>query len=104
LQLGLFQKQVGQQIGVSEPTIHSWESNETTPPPRYVPSIIRFLGYRPFPEPNSPSDKILLARRLLGLTQKAMARRLGVDPTTLARWEREKGRPSNRFLKILSGP
>ncbi len=91
LDLGLFQRQVAEQIGVTESTILNWESNATRPPVRYIRCIIRFLGYEPFPEPISVSEKLVLERRLLGLTQKAMAKRLGVDPTTLARWERGKG-------------
>jgi transcriptional regulator with XRE-family HTH domain len=31
------------------------------------------------------------AKRFLGLSQEEMARKLGVDPSTLGKWERGKG-------------
>jgi DNA-binding XRE family transcriptional regulator len=37
-------------------------------------------------------DKIARARRWLGITQEELARQIGVDPTTLARWETGKVR------------
>jgi transcriptional regulator with XRE-family HTH domain len=103
LDLGLFQKQVAEQIEVSEATIWNWECNESSPQIHLLPQILKFLGYDPFP-PSSGSigETLVLTRRHLGLTQQAMAERLGVDPTTLARWERGKGRPSIKDLTILS--
>ncbi|MHB8834827.1 MAG: helix-turn-helix domain-containing protein [Candidatus Methylomirabilia bacterium] len=38
----------------------------------------------------SPGDRLTWIRRYFGLSQEAMARRLRVDPGTLARWERGK--------------
>lgn len=37
-----------------------------------------------------------------GLTQETMARRLGVGPGTLARWEKGKGRAGNDLAKDLT--
>ena len=64
-----------------------------------IPKVIEFLGYNPLPLPRWVPEKLLVARRLLGLTQKAMAKRLGVDPTTLAAWEQGKHRPSQKVWK-----
>jgi len=36
-------------------------------------------------------------RIALGLSQKEAARRMGVDPCTLARWERSEREPSGAF-------
>jgi DNA-binding XRE family transcriptional regulator len=46
---GLFQKEVAEQIGVDEETIYRWESSESMPQIRFIPAIIEFLGYSPFP-------------------------------------------------------
>ena len=54
LDLGLFQKQVAECIGVDEATIYHWECNETNPPNRHIPQIIRFLEYNPLPQPEQP--------------------------------------------------
>jgi len=36
----------------------------------------------------------------LGITQKVLAKTLGVDPGTLARWERDEGKPLKRYMRI----
>ena len=48
LDLGLWQKQVAEQIGVTTCTITNWELNRTEPEIRYYPPIIDFLSYVPF--------------------------------------------------------
>lgn len=98
MELGLFQKQVAEQIGVSEATIYNWESNESQPPNRYMPRIIKFLRYNPLPVPKTFPERLILTRQLLGLTQRAMAKRLGADPVTLGFWERGERRPSRNLL------
>jgi len=103
LQLGRFQRQVAEEIGVDENTIFNWERNKARHQIHYLPRIIKFLGYNPSPLPESLPNRFLGARKTFGFTQKAMAKRLEVDPTTLARWEKGKGRPSNQALCILSG-
>jgi DNA-binding XRE family transcriptional regulator len=45
LDLGLFQSDVGEQIGVDTTTVHNWERNASVPAIRYVPAIVGFLGY-----------------------------------------------------------
>jgi len=45
--------------------------------------------------------KIATSRRLLGLTQKELAYRLKINPSTLARWEKDKSQPSKKELERL---
>jgi transcriptional regulator with XRE-family HTH domain len=90
LDLGLLQRDVAAQIGVSQDTIYNWERNANSPQVHELPAVIRFLGYNPLPLARTAPDRLVRARHELGLTQKAMAGRLGIDPTTLAR--REKGK------------
>jgi len=39
-------------------------------------------------KPQSVIERFIWARKTHGLTQKEMAKRLSVDPATLARWEK----------------
>jgi transcriptional regulator with XRE-family HTH domain len=102
LDLGLLQREVAQKIGTSETSIHNWERGHTTPSLNFMPGILRFLGYTPFEkDAASLAENIKAYRRAFGLSQKALAKQLKIDPTTLARWEKEKGRPSKEFLQTL---
>jgi len=87
LDLNFLQKQVADQIGVHEQTITGWERNATVPEIRYMPAIIGFLGYDPLPPAVSLPERLAVVRRGLGLSQRKMAEKLGVDPATLAGWE-----------------
>ena len=103
LDLGLLQREVAEQIGVDGTSICNWENNRTSPSFHFVSRIVEFLGYVPdvFPT-DTLGERIVAARRLLGLTQKKLAHRLGVDPSTLGRWERGKGQPSKRLLERIT--
>ena len=78
-----------------EATIYNWESNRKSPQLRFIPRIIEFLGYVPDVAPATTlGERIITSRRLLGLSQREIANRLGIDPSMLGRWERGEGRPS----------
>src|ERR1700722_1179350 len=87
LDLKLLQKQVADQIGVHEQTITGWESNATSPEIRYMPDILNFLGYNPIPHAQTLPERLANARKALGLSQRTMAEKLGVDPATIKNWE-----------------
>jgi transcriptional regulator with XRE-family HTH domain len=101
LDLKLLQRQVAEEIGVSGATITTWERNASTPVARYIPAIIRFLGYDPLPSADSLPERLRRARRLLGLTQREMAERLGVDPCTLRDWEAGLHQPTRGSLEVI---
>ena len=61
-------------------------------------AIIRFLGYDPQPAPRNCGEQLVQRRSSLGLSQKDAAKQLGVDPGTLARWERGERQPTGAFL------
>jgi transcriptional regulator with XRE-family HTH domain len=48
LDLSLRQKDVSEKLGVAEATVWYWEKNLTSPSLRYIPKIIKFLGYEPY--------------------------------------------------------
>ena len=82
-------------------TITGWEGNATVPEIRYMPVIIRFLGYDPQPSANSFPDRLATARRTLGLSQRKMAEKLGVDPGTVQGWEAGRHQPTGKSLEII---
>ena len=89
-------------MGVDKTTIHNWERGHATPSLCFMPRIIEFLAYTPFEaEAASLGEKIKTYRRVLGLSRKALAEELKIDPTTLARWERGKGKPTEELQERL---
>ncbi len=101
LDLGLLQKEVAKIIGVTTDSVCYWENNRAEPEIRYLPKIIAFLGYAPEMEAQTPGEQIVAARKLRGMSQKELARELGVDPGTLGRWERDERRPGKKSEEIL---
>jgi transcriptional regulator with XRE-family HTH domain len=92
MDLGLFQREVAERIGCSKAALVMWEKGHSNPEIRFWPGILRFLGYDPAPQPHSTAELLLAVRRLRGWSQRRMARFLGVDPTSIRRWERSLGR------------
>jgi DNA-binding transcriptional regulator YiaG len=92
---------VGQRIGTTECCVYLWERGKATPTCPYWPKIIEFLGYCPFDPGWTPGERLTWIRRYLGLSQEVMARRLRVDPGTLARWERGEREPKGGFMAQL---
>jgi transcriptional regulator with XRE-family HTH domain len=101
LGLKLLQKDVAQQVGVDECSVFNWEANTSNPGIGYIPAIIRFLGYNPLPEPKVLAERLVCRRTALGLSQKDAAKRIGIDPGTLARWERGEREPTGGFLTLV---
>ena len=88
-------------ISVDKETVFRWESNESLPSVLLLPAIIRFLGHDPLPTPKTFSEQLRHSRRYLGLSQTATARLLGIDPTTLRKWEQGRLEPkTQRFCQL----
>ncbi len=62
-----------------------------------MPAIIGFLGFNPLPEGRTVGEQLVLRRTSLGLSQEQAAKRIGVDPGTLAKWERGEREPQGVF-------
>src|SRR5687768_14376449 len=63
-----------------------------------MPVIIAFLGYNPLPEAATLGERLVRQRTTLGMSQKNAAIEMGVDPATLARWERGEREPTGALL------
>jgi transcriptional regulator with XRE-family HTH domain len=99
LGLKMLQREVAEQIGVCEPSVFNWERNASSPEIQYMPAIIDFLGYDPLPPAKTVAEKLVRQRTSLGLSQKESAERLGVDSSTLAKWERGEREPAGAFAE-----
>ncbi len=103
LDVNLLQKDVAGILGVDTATIINWERNRCRPTLQVVPKIVRFLEYDPFPvtERQSIGEAIKAYRLMNGLSLKKLAMTLGVDPATLARWEKGQSKLSQELVKRL---
>lgn len=107
-ELGLWQREVAERVGVSPETYLSWEKHARDPEIWHWPKIIDFLGYDPHPNPvtDGVSDEIECARRRLGWSMSQAGKFLGVDPGTLTRWRSGVSVPDflgdrlDRFLEL----
>ena len=96
LDLGLFQKDVAATLGVTESAVNNWEKNRVTPYFTYLPKIIAFLGYIPAPYDKVCDNLVENMRRYRltnGFSQEKFAKLIGVDETTVAKWERGDHKP-----------
>jgi transcriptional regulator with XRE-family HTH domain len=70
-----------------------------------MPAIIRFLGYDPTASDPTVSigERLRATRRARGLSRKKVAVLLGIDESTLWKWEErgEQGRPARRVLATV---
>ena len=86
---------------MDETTVHHWEVKATEPVLRHIPKIIKFLGYNPLPPAQSLAEQIVRYRKTIGLSREQLAKRLGVDPGTLWRWEAGRREPKGKYLGIV---
>ena len=89
-------------LKVNEFTVCGWENNKKAPAVRYLPRIIEWLGYDPYPDPQTLGEQIAARRRQLGLSRKRLAKKLGMDEMTLAHIEEGASKPKGRHLTALT--
>ena len=99
--LKLTQRTVAEQIGVHETTITNWELGRTEPEFKHLPNLIKFIGYLPLATTAclTLGEKIILYRQAHGKSQEKFAWELGIDPSTLGRWEKDRGHPSPKLIE-----
>lgn len=103
LDLGLLQKEVAKEIGVTACTIQYWETNRVPPALRFRLRIAEFLGYDAYDQSTTESmhQRLRAHRERLGLSRKKLAALLGTDPSNLGGWETGKHRPTKKSLAII---
>jgi transcriptional regulator with XRE-family HTH domain len=66
-----------------------------------MPAIIQFLGYNPLPVGDGLPERLVAERKALGLSQRKMAAKLGVDPATLMGWEAGRHQPTGKSIEMI---
>ncbi len=94
LRLGLSHGKAAEQLGVSRHVLWAWTSNRKQVHPKFIPKVIAWLGYDPFPEPESFGASLRNHRMAAGLSQEALSKLLGIRASTIGEFER--GRVPNR--------
>jgi len=104
IDLGLLQRDVAHILKADAASVYNWENNRNEPSFNFIPRIIDFLGYIPTSLiPDGFGKRIAFYRRTMGFTQKELAWKLSIDPSTLAKWEQGKRRLSKETVKKLKG-
>ena len=97
MELGLYQGEVAKRIGVAESSVWNWEHG-IEPEIRFIPDIIKFLGYVPF---DSPTETIALLshyKLINGLSYERLGKQMGRDPEQLTDWLSGRKKPCRRNI------
>lgn len=108
LEKELLQKEVAEIIGVTEDCMTNWENNLSAPETRYLPAIIKFLGYIPFSANMQVfGERLQFCRLVHGLTHRQMGKQLNVDGSTVGSWENGEHMPQpakqRQVEQVISG-
>lgn len=98
---GQTQRQAAAQMGLLREVYARWEPDETVPPVGFWKRSIGFLGYYPMPPGGRTADLVLMVRRVEGLRQYALGRRLGVTTKSVRLWENGLAEPDPGQRKRL---
>jgi transcriptional regulator with XRE-family HTH domain len=100
---GQTQRQAAADMGVLREVYDRWERDETEPPVGFWKRIIAFLGCYPMPQNSGrTADLVLMARRVQGLSQFALGKKLGVIANTVRLWEHGLADPDPVQLRRLA--
>lgn len=100
LGLKLLQRDVAGQLCVDKTSVFNWEANTSKPETRYMPAIIRFVGYNTLPMANNLAEQLVRQRISLGFRRRSRPSGLAVTP---ARWRSGSGAKGNRRASSWSG-
>jgi len=103
LDLGLLQRDVAEDLGVSQSSVRHWELGQKSPKLQYGPTLRAFLGEEPSLEQAATfAEGLRAARRAMGLSQRRLAELVGFGcPDTVADGERDTRTPTPRHLERL---
>lgn len=102
LELRLLQKEVADILGTEENAIYRWETNRNDPDMRYMPAIIKFLGYLPIEiNASTVGGKLKAYRYSKGLSQEQMGILLGINESTVFHYEKGQHKPQPSILLKL---
>jgi transcriptional regulator with XRE-family HTH domain len=96
LELGLYQKDVALQIGVTASTVWNWENGWSSITLSCMPKVIEFLGYNPIPCPEDLMGRLVWYKQVKGLSLEQLGAEMGRDPEQLADWLSGRHTPCRR--------
>lgn len=64
--------------------------------------VVKFLGCDPIQSGDTLAQRLVNHRKAIGTTQEDFARQIGVDPSTLARWECGVRLPTGEFASRVA--
>ncbi len=102
IQLGQRQRDAAEAIQCGSWTWIGWEKHGVEPAVRFIPHIIDWLGYDPFPEGKIFAEQLTWRRKKAGLTRAAFAELLGLNYSTVEQWEHGVCRPNDDNLAKVS--
>ncbi|MCK9418234.1 MAG: helix-turn-helix domain-containing protein [Nitrospirae bacterium] len=100
MDLGLFQRQAADKMGVSAASICSWERG-TEPELRHIPKIIEFLGYVPFDGPDDLFGRLRYFKKVHGMSFDRLGVAMGRDPEQLVDWLSNGMKPCKRNKEFI---
>ena len=93
--------QVAQIFGISESCMTNWELHRAEPDIRYIPAIIRFIGYCPYIPTSSLTQRLRAVRWALGITHRRLAPIMGVDPDSIIVRETGRHQPVKKSMQAI---
>jgi transcriptional regulator with XRE-family HTH domain len=105
---GVSREHAAEALGISVSTLWNWEMGHTSVATRFLPKVVAFLSYDPRQEYGVLGDRIRMLRERQGLSQVALAEKLGLNASTVTAWERGRVRKlfpevRRRFEEFLAG-
>ena len=88
-------------LGCTEQTVRFWEQDKYKPRSQQVAKLIEFLGYDPLPEATEIGGQLIRYRQYHGLTQRGLAWKLEVDPSSIWAWETGEHRPNSKSMLLI---
>jgi transcriptional regulator with XRE-family HTH domain len=101
LELGLYQKDVAAQIGVTTSTIWNWENNWSSITLSCMPKVIEFLEYNPVPFPEDLMERLAWYKQVKGLSLEQLGAEMGRDPEQLSDWLSGRHNPCRRNREAI---
>lgn len=98
IDLGLQIKELARQLRANEGSVASWEIGRRQPCIRNMPALLKFLGHDPRPQADGIGGQLRRKRTALGLSLRAAAKEMQIDPSTLARWESGSRQPTGKYM------
>lgn len=100
----MFQRDVAKELGINQWTLIGWEKGQKQiSRPCFFPRVIAWLGYDPFPKPETEGEELRQARLRQGQTAQEAADEVGVDQGTWLRFENDKSVSPETRKRLLRG-